>query len=251
MILPKQVEEVVQKSPRRLFIFSQPKTGKTSLVAQLPNNLIIDMEDGSKFVKALKINLYELASSEGKHPLKVLREIGDELAKREVVYDYITLDTSTSLEKLAWELALHKYKASPIGKNFTGNDVSTLANGAGYGWLRLAFEEIYSMFDKHANKCLILLGHAKTASILKDGKELNAKDINLTGKLKFAVTSNMDAIGYLYRDKDTKGNILSFKTEEFDLATGARPIHLRDKNFVISELVNDEVVTHWDKIFID
>lgn len=131
MILPKQVEEVVQKSPRRLFIFSQPKTGKTSLVAQLPNNLIIDMEDGSKFVKALKINLYELASSEGKHPLKVLREIGDELAKREVVYDYITLDTSTSLEKLAWELALHKYKASPIGKNFTGNDVSTLANGAG------------------------------------------------------------------------------------------------------------------------
>jgi hypothetical protein len=251
MILPTEIDNAVKVSPRRMFIFSQPKTGKTSVAANLPNSLLIDAEDGSEFVKARKINIHKIAKQESKHPLKVLKEVSDALAKKEVVYDYIIIDTATALENLAWELALIRYKESPIGKNFTGKDVSTLANGAGYSWLRNAFDEIYSMFDKHATKCLVLLGHAKTASILKDGKELNAKDINLTGKLKFAVTSNMDAIGYLYRDKESNSNILSFKTEEQDLATGARPEHLRDKSFVISEFKEGDLITYWDKIFID
>jgi hypothetical protein len=251
MILPTTPIQVIQKSPRRLFIFSQPKVGKTALVADLPNALLVDMEDGSEFIKAAKINVIKYAIENKISRLKVLKEISNSLAKREHVYDYIILDTATSMEDMAATLAVINYKQSPMGKNFIGNDVLTLPNGAGYLWLRNAFEEIYQLFDSHAAKAIILLGHVKNASINKDGKELNARDIHLTGKLKQIVTSNMDAIGFLYRDKETGKNMLSFNTNEQDLATGARPEHLRGKEFAISEMIDGNLVTHWDKIFID
>lgn len=251
MMLPTTPVKVTQVSPRKLFIFSHPKIGKTVTVSKLPNSLLIDLEDGSEFVEAMKINVRKYAKENNLNPLKVLKDISDELAKREVIYDYIILDTSSAMEDLAETLALHRYKSSPLGKNYTGSDVLSLPNGAGYHWLRLAFEEIYDMFSGHANKCLIVTGHVKNASINKDGKELNAKDIQLTGKLKLILTSGMDAIGFMYRNKETQQNILSFKTSEQDLATGARPEHLRGKEIVISEITDGNFVTYWSNVFID
>jgi hypothetical protein len=58
-----------------------------------------------------------------------------------------------------------------------------------------------------------------------------------------------DAIGYLYRRGDT--NILSFKTKD-DVSCGARPIHLKNKEFEISKINEDGSVTvDWSQIFID
>ena len=51
-----------------------------------------------------------------------------------------------------------------------------------YEYLRRAFSELYRSFNGTYNKCIIFLGHVRTASILKDGKDLNARDIQLTGK---------------------------------------------------------------------
>jgi hypothetical protein len=46
-------------------------------------------------------------------------------------------------------------------------------------------------------------------------------------------------------------NILSFKTQD-DISCGARPEHLRNKEIVISETLEDgTIVTHWDEVFID
>lgn len=68
--------------------------------------------------------------------------------------------------------------------------------------------------------------------------------------LKTLVCADMDAIGYMYRHKDGDKNILSFKSSEQDLATGSRSKHLRNEEFVISELRDDTLVTYWDNIFI-
>ena len=46
------------QSPKNLIIFSKPKVGKTSLLAELNDALIIDLEDGSDYVDALKVALY-------------------------------------------------------------------------------------------------------------------------------------------------------------------------------------------------
>lgn len=121
-----------------------------------------------------------------------------------------------------------------------------------YSWLREAFVEIYKLFDGLAKKGLILLGHVKQASINKAGKELGAKDIALTGKLKLIVSADCDAIGYLYRSKENMNEVwVSFVTNELDLATGARPAHLRNQEFMISKF-NEETGKfeyHWNKIF--
>lgn len=70
-------------------------------------------------------------------------------------------------------------------------------------------------------------------------------------KLKFIVTAEMDATGYIYRKQSSNENIISFKTSEQDLATGSRCQHLAGKEFLISEKLPDGTLkTYWDKIFI-
>jgi len=43
-ILPTSPVEAKSQNPRKLFIFSHTKTGKTAAVLQIPNNLLIDLE---------------------------------------------------------------------------------------------------------------------------------------------------------------------------------------------------------------
>lgn len=253
--LPSKVTPPTTKDPRKAVFFSHTKVGKTTVLAALPNNLIIDLEDGSSFVSGMKLNIKEIARQKGKSPLHVLKEVANSIreANKECggyKYDFITLDTATAMEEMATKLAVILYKKTNIGKGFTGTDVVTeLPQGAGYGWLRKAFDEIYALFEGLAGKCLIVSAHVKTASISKNGKDLQAKDLNLTGKLKTILCADVDAIGYLYRKDNTV--IASFKTDEQDLATGSRSEHLRNEEFVLSEYdpKSREFTYHWDKIF--
>ena len=67
LVLPTTTVKSVVKSPKNLIIFSKPKTGKTTLLSQLPNCLLIDLEGGSDYVDAMKIkanNVRELMDIE-------------------------------------------------------------------------------------------------------------------------------------------------------------------------------------------
>lgn len=265
--LPTEVSKPQIVNARRMVIFAQTKTGKTEAVSQLPNSLLIDGENGSGYVSGMKINIKEECKKQQTNPLVILQQIGAALdeyyAKNgKYPYDYLIMDTATSLEEFARILATIMYKKTPIGKSFAGTDVvAELPNGGGYDWLRKAFEELLKPIKEKCNKCFILTGHAKTSSINKLGKDLNAKDIALTGKLKLIVCADADAIGYMYRNPNNNNQtILSFKTHEQDLATGARPAHLANQEFVVCELTNPDYsekneekkfVTNWHKIFID
>jgi len=97
------------------------------------------------------------------------------------------------------------------------------------------------------------MGHVKASSIVKEGKDISAMDIDLTGKLKQIISSDSDAIGILRRGKDNSNQVIvSFKTNERDLATGARPVHLRNQEFILSEYFEEEdrFEFHWDKIYL-
>ena len=122
-----------------------------------------------------------------------------------------------------------------------------MPNGAGYPYLREAFTKVIEYIKTLAPR-IILVGHIKDILLDKNGTEFNSLDLDLTGKLKRITTSQSDAIGYLYR----KGNqsILSFRTTD-EVSCGARPDHLRNKEIVISEMTDEGLITHWDKIYID
>lgn len=175
--------------PKRLFIFSHTKVGKTKLAAELPNNLIADLEDGAENYGAMFVNLVKLAVEKyGGDILAAFSEFRAAVVEANTkagkqVYDFLTIDTSSKLEKMAIALANINYRKSKIGKSFEGDNILTeLDYGGGYGWLRDAFTKLYNSCQALPSKSLIILGHVKTASINKNGKELQAKDIDLIGE---------------------------------------------------------------------
>jgi len=255
IVLPTAKIAAGTKSPKNLIIFSKPKVGKTSLIAEIPNCLILDLESGSDYVDALKLKATNVAE---------IREIGKAIIEAGRPYEYIAVDTITALETMCVKEAEKLYINTPMGKGtwlkkladgswdpesakFKYGTVLNLPNGQGYGYLRDAIVKVIEEIKTYAPR-VILLGHVKDSMIEKAGAEVNSMDLDLTGKIKRIVSSQSDAIGYLYRKGNQ--NILTFKTKD-DVACGARPLHLRNQDIVVSELVEGEFVAHWSKVYID
>lgn len=241
------------KDPRKLFIYANYKVGKTSLVQSLDDYQAIDLEGGSSFFDGNYVDVLAIAKENDVSKLKALNLVFEalqkEVEKRGSKIKYGVIDTATALEDVAKEYGGIMYKKTPMGKDWKGTDVTQLPHGAGYPILQAAFQEIYNMFLLYFDR-LILLGHLKNSSITKDGKELAAADVNLTGKLKHLVCADADAIGYLYR-KEANKNFISFKKmSDTDIVTGTRCAHLADQEFLFSEKAEDGTIkTYWDKIY--
>ena len=60
IVLPTKKVKAERVNPKRLIIYSKPKTGKTTAFAGLEDNLLIDLENGSDYVDALKIKVSSL-----------------------------------------------------------------------------------------------------------------------------------------------------------------------------------------------
>lgn len=95
--LPTSVVPAETQDPKYLILFGLPKVGKTTILSTLPNNLILDFEDGSKYVEALKLRIHNL--QELKETIKAIKEAGKP-------YKYITIDTVTAVEEMAKPVAL-------------------------------------------------------------------------------------------------------------------------------------------------
>jgi hypothetical protein len=238
IVLPTKKVGPQRVNPKRLIIYSKPKTGKTSAFAGLEDNLIVDLENGADYVEALKIQV---------NSLQELLDAGKAIKAAGNPYKYVTIDTVTALEDMVGPLAIKLYRQTSMGKNYDGDNVLSLPNGAGYLYLRQAFFQVLDFIDTLAPH-IILAGHIKDKQVDDKGEMVLAANIDLTGKIKSLICANADAIGYMFR----KGNktILSFKTSE-EVTCGARPEHLRNEEIVVSEM-NDkgELEFHWDKIYV-
>ena len=230
--LPKQKVKATRKSPKNMVIYGPPKIGKTTALSQLDDCLIIDLEDGSDMVDALKVQVNDLSE---------LTEVGKAIMKDGRPYKYIAIDTITKLEEWCEEDAKKIYMATPMGKNFEqknpGASVLSLPNGAGYLYLRIAYKKWIDRLNKLADH-VILVGHLKDKMLEKKGKEVAAKDLDLTGKIKSITCANADAIGYIYREDDE--TMVSFNSLD-DVTAGSRCDHLKGQTMPLE----------WSNIFID
>ena len=241
--LPTQKVPATSTNPQYLVLYGLPKAGKTSAVAQLENNLIIDLEGGSKFIDALAVqartinDLGEIAQA--------IRAKNDELGHN--FYKHITIDNATRLEDLGMSYACTLYRQTELGKNWKGNDVTTLARGAGYKYLRDAVKKVIDMFKDLCDE-FILIGHVKDSITDKDGEEVNAKEIDLVGKLGKIICGMADAVGYVYR-KDNETHI-SFKSGGDGTIMEARARHIAGKDVVIATGNEDgSITTYWDRVY--
>ena len=235
--LPKKKHPPKMENAKLLVIYGKPKSGKTTLFASLDNCLIIDLENGTDYLEAMALKA---------NNLKELSEIREAIEEAGKPYKYIVIDTITKLEEMVGVLAVDLYKNTPMGKNYTGSDLRKLPNGAGYLFLREAFFKVLNSF-KPMCESPVLIGHANSTQINKEGKELSEMDLDLAGKLKRLVAADADALGYVYREKNK--TIISFEGGE-DAIVEARPKHLRGKKIVVAESGEDgNIITYMDKIY--
>ncbi len=254
MELPFKKIEADRVNPETVVIFSQPKMGKTTLVAALPGCLIFDLESGSHFVDALKIDIIKEASKNKELPISTLKkyielikEKNEEKGKK--IYPYIAIDTVTALEDIVLPLANQLYKKTSMGRNWVGTDVTTLPNGAGYKYTRDALSMVINEL-KEICDTLIILGHVKDKLVEREGKEMTERGLALTGKASSILCSQVDAVGYLYR-KDNQ-TIINFNSSP-NLLSGARSPHLKGKEIIVAESdpQTDEIKINWTDIFIN
>ena len=243
IVLPTSKVPATSTNPQYLVLYGLPKAGKTSAVAQLENNLIVDLEGGSKFIDALAIQA---------RTINDLGEIAQAIrAKNEEVghkfYKHITIDNATRLEDICMSYACTLYRKTELGKNWKGDDVTTLARGVGYKYLRDAVKKVIDMFRDLCDE-FILIGHVKDSITEKEGQEVNAKEIDLVGKLGRIVCGLADAVGYVYR-KNNETHI-SFKSGGDGTSMEARARHIAGKDIVIATGNEDgSLTTYWDRVY--
>jgi hypothetical protein len=183
IVLPTSKIVASHKSPKNLIIFSKPKVGKTNLISSLDNCLLVDLESGSDYVDAMKIQAKNIED---------IKKIGKAIKDAGYPYKYVAIDTITALEEMAIPYAEILYSKSPMGKNWfvpeTGGkakygNILGLPEGSGYYWLRQAFTKMTDYILTWAPR-VIFLGHVKDTQLEKDGATFSAKDLDLTGNIK-------------------------------------------------------------------
>jgi len=250
--LPTGKVKAERVNPKTMVLFSKPKIGKTTALSQLENCLLIDVEDGSQFVDAIKVNVLNEAKKQNISPIAAIKQLIDKLkkaneAKGDFVYKYGVVDTVSALEDHCLLLANKMYRDTPQGRNWQGDDVTTLPNGAGYQHTRKALsmvlDEMAECFDT-----FIISGHVKDKLVEKEGKEMNERGLNLIGKSASILCSQVDAVGYVYRE-DNK-TIVNFTPSE-TLIAGSRSEHLKNQKITLIESDDKgNLNVDWSKIFI-
>ena len=247
--LPTKRREAQNYNPRLLVLFGKPKSGKSTLMASLDDNLIIDLDDGYRALSVMSV----LAKNAGAL-FEIKQALQDKMnSENKVPYRYITIDNATRLEEMALPYAAMKYRNTPMGQSWglmkdpknpmmnlkdkNGKsvpdpkaDVRILPSGAGYLYLRQAVRELVDMFRPFC-ETLILVAHVKDKQIQKNGEEMSEMSVDLAGKLGDIICGEADAIGYIYRQG--KNTIISFEGGDNTIKE-ARPLHLRGKKFIVA-----------------
>ena len=237
--LPKTKVPAKSQDPKYLILFGLPKVGKTTVLSTLDNNLILDMEQGTTFIDALKVEIKTLADL--KETIKLIKAAGKP-------YKYITIDTITAVEEMAKPLAIKLYQDSPLysTKYADVKDITQLPNGSGWSFLRQAVEMIVDMVAAVTDN-IIICGHVKDTA-LSEGVDGSVKDLDLGGKLKRILSARSDAIGFVHRDENS--NLCINFGQNGEVLTGARPAHLANKDIIVAERNDDGTFTsRWDRIY--
>lgn len=264
--LPTERSVAESYNPKLLIIGGKPKSGKSSLIAAIDDNLIIDLEDGYRALSVMKVQARTVSQLEEIRNAIIAK--GKELKR--APYRFITIDNATRLEEMSLSLAADLYRETAMGQSWgllkdakgmlikdtkTGKpvvdpkaDVRLLPQGSGYLYSRKAMRRLIDMF-KPLCETLILVTHVKDKTIKKNDEEISEMSIDLAGKLSDVICGEADAVGMVYREGNK--TYLTFEGGEGTIREARSP-HLRGKKFLIAESnENNEVVFNTTGIFIN
>ena len=211
MKLKKEKRKAVSINPSTLLLYGAPKVGKTTMLSQLDDCLIIDTEKGSRMIE---VYIQEVNSRD--ELIETLIAIKD---SKDVKYKYIAIDT---IDKVA------EWAERRVCEEEGVTSIADLAFGKGYGLVREKVSQTVSHFKEVAEH-LIIIGHRKVAYAVTEGNPIVIPEsLDLTGKLKNVIMAGCDAIGYVYRN-DKEELMVSFKANDA-IEAGSRCPHLKGKD---------------------
>jgi len=207
MALKVEKRSVISTDPKITLLYGAPKVGKTTMLSQLDNCLILDTEKGSSMVEGHIIGL------NSKDDLMAFYKEAEEGHS----FKYVALDTIDKLIEWTELSVLREYQVDAI---------ADLAYGKGFGLVRQKvinnINKLASMFDR-----VIVIGHRKTAAAVENSTAVDPESLDISGKLKNMLMAMSDAIGYVHRDEE-ENLVVSFQSNKA-LEAGSRCPHLRGK----------------------
>ena len=114
IVLPTQRQKPENYNPKLLILFGLPKSGKSSAVASLDNNLVIDLEDGYRALSVMRVKVSSI------NDMFAVRAALDKKMKEtgKVPYKFITIDNATRLEEMSLVYAASLYRQLPLSSNW-------------------------------------------------------------------------------------------------------------------------------------
>ena len=115
VILPTERRKATNYNPRLLIIYGRPKSGKSSVVASLDDNLIVDLEDGYRALEVMSVDAHTIQE------LYAVKAAVEKRAKEKggKAYRFITIDNATRLEEMSLPYAASLYRKTPMGAKET------------------------------------------------------------------------------------------------------------------------------------
>lgn len=251
IILPKTPRKAVAVNPHTILLYGKPKVGKTSITAQLPNSLLVELEaGGADFVDANVIQANNPNEFEA---------ICNQIIADGCPYDYVIFDSSTRLDEWSEIVGTFNYMDKNQGKNFNRDlkgqklhpkdpKFETVHSfREGYMHSRQQMNDWFNLMSKCA-KHVVILAHIKDKFVeSKAGDTVEASDINLTGKVKSNYCIRVDSVGHLHREGDKA--FINFNTE-FSSICGGRAKHLKGDILISERQEDDSIKTYWENIYI-
>lgn len=218
MTLKKVKRKAVSINPGILLLYGAPKVGKTTMLSQLKDCLVLDTEQGSHMLEG-----YFMSINSKEELLEFYKEAADGHE-----YKYFALDTIDKLVEWTEKSVCAEYQIESI------ND---LPYGKGYGLVR---QRTINNIKKLQSICpnVIVIGHRKTAVAIDNSNAIEPESLDLSGKLKNLLMAQSDAVGYMFRDED-EVLCVSFKSKQ-SIEAGSRCNHLKGKIFPFD----------WNKIYV-
>lgn len=247
--LPTQKIAAVTQDPKNLILFGAPKVGKTTILSTLENCLILDFEEGSDYVDALKLKVDSITK---------LKEICMEIKKANCPYKFIALDTITALVDFVRPIAIkdflateegakHLAKLQIAGKTEKDINLFNLPFGKGYILIKDAINKVIKLVSQVTDH-VIIVGHVKLSAVDGGDESDVSKNLDLPGQSKRSLAADSDAIGFVYRDEDSN---LCINFSSDGVECGARPKHLANKRIIVAEMNQEtgEFTSHWERIY--
>ena len=218
MALTKTKRKPLAVNPKILLLYGPPKVGKTTMLSQLGDCLVIDTEKGSHMLEG-----YFHGVDNKEELMEFYKEASDSHG-----YNVFALDT---IDKVV------EWTTKEVVAECQVDDIADLPYGKGYGMVR---ERTMNNIRKLQSLCpkTIIVGHRKTAAAVDNSTAVDPETLDLSGKLRNQIMAQSDAIGYMFRDDEDK-LMVSFKAAHA-VEAGSRCEHLKGKVFPFD----------WKKIYI-